>query len=159
MYYDHSVPSREEQILSAATEVLATRGAHGLTHRAVDQAAGLAQGSTSNLYRTREALVTAVAEEVARRRLEGGPSAGSPESLAWLELLLLAKRDSAVAAALEPVRARMLAMLDAALPPGLPLTTAQLAAFLTGIEYATAVTDVHLDSEALLEELRRGAAH
>lgn len=39
--------------------MLAAEGGRGLTHRAVDRAAGLAEGSTSNYFPTREALLTA----------------------------------------------------------------------------------------------------
>ena len=41
----------------AALTVLAEQGSRGLTHRAVDQAAELPLGSTSNYYRTRSALL------------------------------------------------------------------------------------------------------
>lgn len=44
-------------VANSSLEVLATKGMRGLTHRAVDEAAGLAYGSTSNLARTREALL------------------------------------------------------------------------------------------------------
>jgi AcrR family transcriptional regulator len=50
--------SRAELIGDTAIEVLAAEGARGLTHRAVDRAAGLPPGSTSNHARTREALLT-----------------------------------------------------------------------------------------------------
>ena len=40
---------------------------HGLTHRAVDGAAGLPAGSTSNHFRTRDALLNAVVERFATR--------------------------------------------------------------------------------------------
>lgn len=133
--------------------VFTERGVHGLTHRAVDAAAGLAQGSTSNLFRTRRALVTVVAEEVARLRLQDGPEPGSPLSIAWLELLLIGRRDDAIAAAIEPTRTRMRALLDEARPSGQPLTTPELAALLTGLEFAQTVTGVHLDAVALLEGL------
>ncbi|MFF0817718.1 TetR/AcrR family transcriptional regulator [Rhodococcus sp. NPDC003318] len=49
-----------ERALDAAIEVLGTQGLRALTHRAVDTAAGLPQGSTSNWFRTRSALVDAV---------------------------------------------------------------------------------------------------
>lgn len=39
----------------------------GLTHRAVDEAAGLPQGSTSNLARTRAALLEAAVRRLAER--------------------------------------------------------------------------------------------
>ncbi|MFF9030171.1 TetR/AcrR family transcriptional regulator [Streptomyces iakyrus] len=57
-------PSRSDLVADAALALLAERGMRGLTHRAVDEAAGLPQGSTSNLARTRQALL-----ELAVRRL------------------------------------------------------------------------------------------
>ena len=52
--------SRLDRVTRAAVEVLGLNGAAGLTHRAVDRHAGLPEGSTSNLFRTRDALVSAV---------------------------------------------------------------------------------------------------
>ncbi|MGN9811723.1 TetR/AcrR family transcriptional regulator [Micromonospora sp. BQ11] len=52
--------TRQRQILDAAITVLGTRGPRHLTHRAVDEQAGLPTGSTSNRYRTREALLAGV---------------------------------------------------------------------------------------------------
>lgn len=57
---------RREEIADAALAVLAAEGSRGLTHRAVDEAAGLPSGSTSNHFRTREALL----EAAARRHAE-----------------------------------------------------------------------------------------
>ena len=59
-----SGPSRSDLVADTALAVLAERGMRGLTHRAVDEAAALPQGSTSNLARTRQALL-----ELAVRRL------------------------------------------------------------------------------------------
>ncbi|MFE5819084.1 TetR/AcrR family transcriptional regulator [Streptomyces sp. NPDC056479] len=56
--------ARADLVADTALALLAERGMRGLTHRAVDEAAGLPQGSTSNLARTRQALL-----EVAVRRL------------------------------------------------------------------------------------------
>ncbi|MFI2642549.1 TetR/AcrR family transcriptional regulator [Streptomyces sp. NPDC018610] len=56
--------SRADRVADAALALLAERGTRGLTHRAVDEAAGLPQGSTSNVARTRQALL-----ELAVRRL------------------------------------------------------------------------------------------
>jgi DNA-binding transcriptional regulator YbjK len=53
------VASRRDLAAGAALTVLAERGSRGLTHRAVDQAAGLPPGSTSNYFRTRSALLEA----------------------------------------------------------------------------------------------------
>ncbi|MFF2026329.1 TetR/AcrR family transcriptional regulator [Streptomyces sp. NPDC058171] len=60
-------PSGSERaalIADTALALLTERGMRGLTHRAVDAAAGLPQGSTSNHARTRQALL-----EVANHRL------------------------------------------------------------------------------------------
>ena len=59
--------SREQQILDAAIEVLASGGGRQLTHRAVDAAAGLPVGSTSNRFRTRDALLAGVLGRVLER--------------------------------------------------------------------------------------------
>jgi DNA-binding transcriptional regulator YbjK len=59
--------SRREDLLDAAITVLGESGAHRLTHRAVDIAAGLPAGSTSNHFRTRDALLNAVVERFAAR--------------------------------------------------------------------------------------------
>ncbi|MFB9528508.1 TetR/AcrR family transcriptional regulator [Nonomuraea roseola] len=48
---------RSETVAEAAITLLAERGMRGLTHRAVDELAGLPPGSTSNLARTRAALL------------------------------------------------------------------------------------------------------
>ncbi|MET9433086.1 TetR family transcriptional regulator [Streptomyces sp. NPDC006551] len=62
--------SRAALIGDAALELLVERGMRGLTHRAVDEKAGLPQGSTSNHARTRQALLeTAVRRQV---QLEAG---------------------------------------------------------------------------------------
>ena len=58
---------RQADILDAAIETIGTAGVRGLTHRAVDDAAGLPQGSTSNHYRSREALLSGVAERFVER--------------------------------------------------------------------------------------------
>jgi DNA-binding transcriptional regulator YbjK len=51
---------RQELVLDAAIDVLGTAGLRGLTHRAVDAAAGLPLGSTSNHFRSRSALIEGI---------------------------------------------------------------------------------------------------
>ncbi len=58
---------RHDRIADAALALLAERGLRGLTHRAVDEAAGLPQGSTSNLARTRAALLETAVRRLADR--------------------------------------------------------------------------------------------
>jgi DNA-binding transcriptional regulator YbjK len=58
---------RRDVLRDAAIEVIAREGSRGLTHRAVDEEAKLPQGSTSNYFRTREALLAALAERIDER--------------------------------------------------------------------------------------------
>jgi len=55
---------RRTQIADAIIETLARAGSRGLTHRAVDEAAGLPQGSTSYYLRTRASLIDAAVERL-----------------------------------------------------------------------------------------------
>ncbi|MFG2651975.1 TetR/AcrR family transcriptional regulator [Streptomyces sp. NPDC048436] len=77
---------RTELIADAALALLSERGMRGLTHRAVDETAGLPQGSTSNYARTRLALLEAAVRRLAEReasallpaeRGDGSDSGGS----------------------------------------------------------------------------------
>jgi DNA-binding transcriptional regulator YbjK len=64
--------------------VLAAEGARGLTHRAVDRAAGVPEGTTSNYFRTREALLAAAV----RRHAELDAPPGLADGLSQAELVL-----------------------------------------------------------------------
>jgi DNA-binding transcriptional regulator YbjK len=55
---------RRTEILDGALHVLAEHGMRGLTHRAVDAAAGIPQGSTSYYFRSRSALVAGCVERL-----------------------------------------------------------------------------------------------
>ncbi|MFD5180394.1 TetR/AcrR family transcriptional regulator [Nocardia sp. NPDC058379] len=59
--------TKREQILDAAIDVLGTRGPRALTHRAADDAAGVPNGSASNYFRTREALLIGIAQRLEER--------------------------------------------------------------------------------------------
>lgn len=58
--------SRRAEIADAAIATLARDGMRGLTHRAVDRAAGLPEGSTSYYFRSRQALLQATVERLAQ---------------------------------------------------------------------------------------------
>ncbi|MEV6288762.1 TetR family transcriptional regulator [Kribbella sp. NPDC051770] len=60
-------PERRTQLADAGLAVLAEAGARGLTHRAVDAAAGLPAGTASNYFRTRDALLGALGERIFER--------------------------------------------------------------------------------------------
>lgn len=92
------------QIADAALSVLGESGSRGLTHRAVDEAAGLPPGSTSNHFRTREALLDAAAKRHAELDL---PPGADVETVAESESTL--SRDQ--------VRALILAAIERAVDP------------------------------------------
>jgi DNA-binding transcriptional regulator YbjK len=54
-------PDRRETILNAVIALLATRGLEGVTHRAVDEAAGLPQGSSTYYFPKKADLLKAAA--------------------------------------------------------------------------------------------------
>lgn len=78
--------SRAELIGDTAIEVLAAEGARGLTHRAVDRAAGLPPGSTSNHARTRAALLRSALKRITELEAADAaaflPNEGTPVSAA-----------------------------------------------------------------------------
>lgn len=71
---------RKQRAVDAAIEVIAADGLRGLTHRAVDAAAGLPPGSTSSCFRTRPALVNAVLDRIVE--LDQASMAAIPE-IGW----------------------------------------------------------------------------
>lgn len=56
-----------ERALDAAVQLLGGQGLRSLTHRRVDDAAGLPHGSTSNYFRTREALLRGVIDRLVQQ--------------------------------------------------------------------------------------------
>lgn len=120
-------PSRRTELADAAIAVLAAEGARGLTHRAVDRAAGVPAGTTSNYFRSREALVEGLAARIGERfapepEVLASLAADPPDrasyrrhlrdivrrllrdrdlTLAWFELRLEAARRPEVAATME----------------------------------------------------------
>jgi DNA-binding transcriptional regulator YbjK len=102
---------RAAVILDAAIDVLAHGGARQLTHRAVDARASLPLGSTSNRFRTRDALLAGVLQRLVER-----------ESALWLSLSTGAPISDA--GALTDVLARAVDELSG---PARELTTARYA--------------------------------
>jgi hypothetical protein len=73
---------RAGQVADAAIAVLADHGGRGLTHRAVDQAAGVPPGTNSNYARTREALLTLTLARIAELDLAEGAAGVAVSGLA-----------------------------------------------------------------------------
>ncbi|MBC2641122.1 MULTISPECIES: TetR/AcrR family transcriptional regulator [unclassified Rhodococcus (in: high G+C Gram-positive bacteria)] len=61
---------KREQVLDAAIALLGTKGVRALTHRGVDDLAGMPQGSTSNYFRSRGALLDGIVARLAERDRE-----------------------------------------------------------------------------------------
>lgn len=80
---------RREQIVEYTLLVVSESGLKGLTHRAVDKRAGLAEGSTGNLFPRRDDLIRAIlrrleARDVASFAEANASSVSSPDDLAAL---------------------------------------------------------------------------
>src|SRR5580704_7523975 len=87
---------RRNALADAAVELLGTSGIHRLSHRAVDERAGLPAGTAANYYPRRDDLLAAAAERVAElalaemtaadqavaeRNAASGSTAGPPASV------------------------------------------------------------------------------
>jgi DNA-binding transcriptional regulator YbjK len=62
---------RRDALADAAIEILGTAGIHKLSHRSVDEQAGLPHGTASNYFPRREDLLTAAAARVAGLHVSG----------------------------------------------------------------------------------------
>jgi DNA-binding transcriptional regulator YbjK len=74
------VTSIRARAVEAAIDLLATEGLRALTHARIDQHAELPKGSTSNYFRTRQALLTGVVDAIVERELPQVDGALSPDS-------------------------------------------------------------------------------
>ncbi|WP_188189428.1 TetR/AcrR family transcriptional regulator [Nonomuraea sp. SYSU D8015] len=141
---------RRDQLRDAAVEVLAEQGARGLTHRAVDGAAGVPSGTAKNYFPTRQSLLQAIAErcveiyrDLPRPAVTGRASLvammgallaevagpGRVRLLAYLELQAEASRAPWLAAILDDVAAADFAAFEEAQrAAGLPVTPERAAA-------------------------------
>lgn len=104
---------RRTLLADAAIETLARTGMRGLTHRAVDRTANLPEGSCSNVFRTRQALLGAAVDRLAEL---------DASELAALPTLATADLDTIAAAGIDLLRrwtttgrTRMLARYELAL--------------------------------------------
>jgi DNA-binding transcriptional regulator YbjK len=149
---------RRDRLRDAAIEVLARDGGRGLTHRAVDAAAGLPVGTTKNYFPTRQSLLQAAAERCAELYLAlprppvsdrptlvammsglladvAGP--GRLRLLAVAELQAEAARAPWLSAIMDPIAAADFTAFEAAQrAAGLPVTPARAAAFTLAVHAA-----------------------
>ncbi|WP_225839079.1 TetR/AcrR family transcriptional regulator [Streptomyces sp. NK08204] len=177
--------SRADLVADTALALLAERGMRGLTHRAVDEAAGLPQGSTSNVARTRQALLELAVRRHAEREarmlaLEEMPDPPiGPDALAdALALavhrsltgnrdLLIARYELALEATRRPelrafydatgavFKKQITALLTAVGSPDPARHTLSLVAWADGLMFSCAAGSFSAETPGL-EELRRG---
>ncbi|MGW0178209.1 TetR/AcrR family transcriptional regulator [Nocardia sp. NPDC003345] len=137
--------SRRELLADTALDLIDREGLTQVTHRAIDTAAGVPAGTTSNYFRTRAALYQAIAQRLLEHQLtemdrlataaDGDPAdllAGlaDPDSgvarnrlLARTELTLAAARDPELADLMRRLRASALRQLTATLRARYPHAT------------------------------------
>ncbi|MFI9379605.1 TetR/AcrR family transcriptional regulator [Kutzneria sp. NPDC052558] len=103
---------RKDQVLDAAVDVLGTDGMRRLTYQAVDQRAGVPSGTTSNYFRSRDALLDGIVDHI--------------EALDRADL----GRLSLAADGLDGVALTLAGFVRHALGPGRPRVVARYALFL-----------------------------
>lgn len=130
-------PARRAALADAAIGLLAAEGIHGLTHRAVEGAAGLPTGTAANYFRSREELLVAAAERAVSLHLEDMERidravdvSSSPSPLA--ELIAVSLQE-AVTASRERYLAIFELQLEARRRPALAATLARLGSVASAI--------------------------
>ena len=121
--------TRRERVLVAATSVVATSGMRGLTHREVDARACIPSGSTSNLFRTREQLVSGLVDYVAEvdvAIIERYLSSTAPDIRASYATALAAFIQEASTTGAERSRARFALAVDPLAQPIVAATRARI---------------------------------
>lgn len=111
--------------LDAAIELLGTQGLRALTHRRIDEQAELPPGSTSNYFRTREALLGGVAEAILEREIAGMGAAFAPRSAGELLDALVALLDRTTGDQRTLTTARLVLFMEAGHDPALRETLGQ----------------------------------
>jgi len=129
--------------LDAAVDLVGSEGLRSLTHRRVDDRAGLPAGSTSNYFRTRAALLAGVVDRIVEREMPGVAAAVSPSSAADLV-------DS------------LCQLVDYTTGPNRILTTARLVLFMeashdAGLREAVSVGRIAMEASMSEELMRLGA--
>ncbi|MBB6348142.1 AcrR family transcriptional regulator [Nonomuraea muscovyensis] len=97
---------RRGRLRDAAIEVLAEQGGRGLTHRAVDAAAGVPPGTSKNYFPTRQSLLQAIAERCVELYRD------LPRPVITDRATLVAMMGALLAEAAGPGRQRLLAYLE-----------------------------------------------
>lgn len=111
---------RRIQIAEAGIRILATRGAHALTHLSIDRELGLARGSTSYYARTRRDLISLVIGCLADRTNDDLVAQPIPDELTpeTIATMIVCGLDTTMQRA-DDHRARLLLLLECGSDPEL----------------------------------------
>ena len=111
--------SSRDRALDAAIELLGTRGLKALTHRRIDERADLPPGSTSNYFRTRDALLRGVADAILEKEMSGMRATFAPRSAEELLDALVALLDRTTEDQRTLTSARLVLFMEASHSPSL----------------------------------------
>ena len=107
------------RVLDAAIQLLGTQGLKALTHRRIDEQAELPPGSTSNYFRTRNALLGGVADAILEREVAGMEATFAPQSPEELLGALVALLDRTTEDQRTLTSARLVLFMEASHNPAL----------------------------------------
>lgn len=111
--YSLVVATLRERALDAAIELLGTQGLRALTHARVDERAHLPKGSTSNYFRTREALLLGVRGRLAELDTSAVGATLLPASRDELVEVLCGLLDHTTRDSRVPTTARLVLFMEA----------------------------------------------
>jgi DNA-binding transcriptional regulator YbjK len=142
---------RRDEVLDAAIMVLGGQGVRGVTHRAVDAAAGVPAGTTSNYFRTRDALFDGVVDRFTEREravFPGDPPATPDDLVDALATFAV----TATTARREVTLARFALLVEAANRPALQRKLSAAAAGVTtwAVDWARCAGSAHPERDAAL---------
>jgi DNA-binding transcriptional regulator YbjK len=142
------------RVLDAAIELLGTQGLKALTHRRIDEQAELPMGSTSNYFRTRDALFCGVAEAILEREVAGMEATFAPRSTEELLDALVALLDRTTEDQRTLTTARLVLFMEASHDPALRETLGRgraiLEAALRGVLDDLGVSDTVASARAIM---------
>ncbi|MDP4500604.1 TetR/AcrR family transcriptional regulator [Nonomuraea turcica] len=176
---------RREMLADTAMRLIDEVGLAGVTHRAIDAAAGVPVGTTSNYFRTRSALYEAIAHRILDQQLaalqaapatppdredlvdsltaaiDDGTGPARNRYLARFELSLEAARNPRLAALMRELRAVTLRIRTAQIRAVHPAATDEqldaLGSLLTGVTFDRITVGVPgMDTRALVQALVAG---
>ncbi|MCE7010469.1 hypothetical protein LWC34_47855 [Kibdelosporangium philippinense] len=133
---------RRDALADAAIAIVASEGSHGLSHRSVDETAAVPRGTTSNYFRSRDALLEATVKRLVHLHFAWieelrAKREGELDRVALMEILAQVL-DESVTVHKDRYRAMMELLLEGTRRPELHATLVET--FTTGVQL---VHDAH----------------